>query len=253
LEALAGAGAAATNVKLPPGGGKTINVTAGPMAVGAGPKLKIDGAFAVKGRPHAVTGELELPVVKRFAVQRGGKTDLQKGLVGADKVAGAQTPAKFAWTMTYDDQNLHLFMDVDDAKIVTEGKDPWERDGVEIFWDPRGDDQGGGKFKDSCRQLLIPIPPDGQGLVVQTNPQDPALASAVKAAWTKREGGYRIAVDIPFSSIARGFVPTPGQALRMDLQVDNKDDPKGKAQALSLSGKPGSSRQTGHYVMVEFK
>lgn len=220
------------------------------------PRAKLEYKCTLMGKLQTATREVPIPVVQEIKALRienaavDGKLDEWKDLAPVRPDGG---PASPRYRIAYDDQNLYLAADVSDPAIIIDGKQPWERDGIEIFWDPRQGEKQSGPFAGDCRQLLIPVPPEGQSATVFTNPDDKALAGAVKAACLRTKSGYSTEVAIPFSAIAKDFKPAPGRSLRMDLYVDDVSKPKGDVTVLPLSGKPESSRQTAHYVIVKFE
>lgn len=212
------------------------------------PALGLTYSYTLNKKPRKASRDLPLPVAMEIPVAKEGKPAMGK----APQMDGVKTPP-IAWRLTYDEQNLYVDVSAADEKILTDAKEPWQRDGIEIFWNPRPADQRDGPFQGDCRQLLIPVPGDGQPAVVYTNPKDGALSKAVTAECLRGKAGYRILATVPLSAIAKDFKPAPGQSLRMDVYVDNIDDAKSPSKVIALSGKAESSRQTRHYIFATFK
>jgi len=211
------------------------------------------------------TRRLTLPVVKEMSAAPG-KPVVADGALAAEwaAISACTTQPSAATTqgdmdgsmracVGYDDKNIYVAMDVTDGKIVTEGTQPWDRDGVEVFWDPRGIQETDCKFAPHARQLMIPVPADGGKLEVFANPADKKLAAAVTPKITRRQSGYIVELAIPLECIAADFKPGPGKILRMDFFADDKDDPKGEVKVQSASGTHDASRTTANYVIVKFK
>ena len=218
------------------------------------PKLQLTYSYTINKRLRSATREVPLPVVQEYFATPEGKPELTKTTAMDILPRPSGTiPAPPNWRVTYDKQNLYVDVTAVDEKIVTEGKEPWQRDGIEIFWDPRPADQQDGPFAGDCRQVLLAVPDDGEPVKVQTNPKDGGLVEAVKAECLRGKAGYRIIATIPLASIAKDFTPGPGKSLRMDLYQDDKNAPDGQLTVTSVSGKPESSRKTAHYVIVRFK
>ncbi|MFB3891647.1 MAG: sugar-binding protein [Phycisphaerae bacterium] len=249
---------------LAPGADCSMFLDVKPAPKAAPPVLELQYSFTSNG-PRSGARKLTLPVVKEMTAAPG-RPVIADGAFAAEWTAisacttqpsAAATQGDLDGSMRtcvgYDERNLYVALDVTDGRIVTEGKEPWERDGVEVFWDPRSADQTDCRFALPAHQLLAPVPADGAKLEVSANPKDEKLAPAVTPKITRRAGGYIMELAIPLESIGPGFKPGPGKTLRMDFYADDKDDPKGDVHVQSISGTHESSRTTANYVIVRFK
>ena len=219
------------------------------------PKLEISYTYMLNKKPRSASRQIPLAVLAEYPVTPDGKPALGPN-PQIDTPRPATTtaaPAAPSLHATYDANNLYIDVSAVDGKILTQGSDPWQRDGIEIFWDARAADQQDDQFAGTCRQLLIPVPEEGKPAVVYTNPKDKALASAVTAECIRGKSGYRIITTIPLASIGEDFRPAPGNSLRMDVYQDNKDKPDADPDTVSVSGSTESSRTTAHYIFVKFK
>jgi len=146
----------------------------------------------------------------------------------------------------YDDKRLYLAVDVTDDKLTIEGGPAWTLDGVEVFFDPRPAGRRGGAYDKSCRHVGLP-------LQVKDGPFTPAPGT--RAACRRRPGGYVLELAVDLGAVAKGFKPAPGRMLRMDLLLNDRDDPdpKAKTTCLSPSGYTKSNYRTWRYAEVKFR
>jgi 3',5'-cyclic AMP phosphodiesterase CpdA len=230
------------------------------------PQLEVQCQFTVKNKSRAANWRLTLPVeqelvARRLAVTVDGKLDEWTGtkawalnlITGFTVPSASTSPNGASVRVAYDDKNLYLAIKVRDNHVVTEGREPWQRDGVEIFWDPRPANEQNGPFTLPCRQLLLPVPAEGKPLEVFTNPQDQVLSKAVRVQMVRDDEGYVLEAAIPLSCIAKDFVAAPGKSLRIDISMNDKDAPMGQNTIRTLSGYIGASRKTDKYCPVKFE
>jgi hypothetical protein len=244
------------SLTLPVGGTEIRTYDFPAIAAGqAVPKLEIKYSYTLNKILRSAGRQIPLAVLAEYSAKPSGKPAL--GLTPQIDAPHTDVKAKAhampTFNVTYDAKNLYVDISAVDGKILTQGSAPWQKDGVEIFWDPRPADQQDGQFAGPCRQLLIPVPEEGKPAIVFTNPKDDALASAATAECIRGQAGYRIIATIPLTSIGKDFMPTPGQSLRMDVFQDNKDTPEADPDTFSVSGNTESSRKTAHYVFVKFE
>ena len=236
----------------------------------APPVLNIRYEITAEGRTVHCTRKLTLQIVASLTARRlkgitiDGQLDDWAGVTAHATNTGERVKYKpEAWSgpkdcsyetrIGYDDKNLYLAIDVADDVIVTEGARTWQRDGVKVVWDPREPAERDGKFADPCRQLIVPVPPGSQKLTLEVWPKDAALASAVRAACRRREGGYTVELAIPFSAMGKGFKPAVGKTLGLDIVVHDKD--KIPVQAITQMVLSGTDtwRTTVGYAVVTFR
>jgi len=155
----------------------------------------------------------------------------------------------------YDERNLYVAVDVADDALLAEGGASWQRDGVEVFWDPRGPGARGRPYAGACRQVAVPLPAKGEKAAPEIGPAGAKPAARVKAACLRREGGYAVELAIAISSIAEGFKIGPGVTLRVEVLVNDKDDPDPKAPTtcMSTSGYTKANYRTFRYAELTFK
>ncbi|HUW81267.1 MAG TPA: sugar-binding protein [Phycisphaerae bacterium] len=155
----------------------------------------------------------------------------------------------------YDDAWVYLAIDVTDEALVTQARQVWLKDGVEIFWDPRPAAARDGRFAGPCRQLIVSVPADAGEPPIEVSPGGGKLADKLKVGWASRAGGYVLELAIPAGIVAEGFQPAPGVQLAIEVLVDDKDDPAPQAptSGMVLSGDSDASKNTGSYGLVTFR
>lgn len=216
--------------------------------------VDIDYTMEIKGRLYSGKRSRVLPVVRELAARKVAAVTID-GKAGdwADVPRLRQADGAYELAVAYDQTHLHVLMVVKDDKIATEGAETWVRDGVEVFWDPRSPQkQAGGKFDAECRQVMIPVPPEGKPLAIVPNPKEAAESlKQVVAAYARTDDGYIVEMSIPFGAVAKDFAPAAGQTLRMNFTCNDKDADAAPTYH-SFSGPPESSRNTLHYAVVRF-
>ena len=158
----------------------------------------------------------------------------------------------FTTRIAYDDDNLYLAIDVTDEKMVIDVPQIWRRDGIEVFVDPRAGSERSDQFVGPCRQLLIAVPPEGEAPQVEALPDDPALASALRVGFQRREGGHIYELAIPWAAVGDDFTPSPGAELHLTVYANDKDAPLPREQTscMVLSGDSDANKVTTHYAVV---
>ena len=199
--------------------------------------------IAVDGKLDDWAGREAYPVGARW--QAG---DNRAGWTGADDCSARLR-------LGYDEKNLYVAVDVTDDVLMAEGGQSWQRDGVEVFWDPRGPAGRGAPYGDPCRQVAVPLPAAGDPAKPAVGPRDARPAPKVRAACRRRKGGYTVELAVAIASIAEGFRIAPGKTLRLELLLNDKDDPDEKAPTtcLSISGYTKANYRTWRYPLVTFK
>jgi len=122
----------------------------------------------------------------------------------------------------YDDANLYVAMDVTDDVLIAAGQAAWQRDGVEVFIDPRPAGQRVIGFEGACRQMAVPLPEVGKHAAAEVGPADAKPPLKVRAACRRRPGGYVVEIAMPIASLG-GVKIAPGATVRMDFAVNDKD------------------------------
>jgi len=243
-----------------------------PPATGPAPALKVDYQLTYGGRGGKGSRTLTMPVAAEMSATRLGRFVLDGRLDEWAAIAPVAADAKWqvrdnpdAWTgpadctlavrAGYDDKALYLAVDVTDDLLVTDAAQSWYRDGIEVFWDPRGDADRDGAFAGACRQLLIPVPADGEPVRVNCRPADKGMVSAIRTACRRRSGGYTFELAIPHAAIAKGFRPAAGRKLRLEILANDRDegDEKKATTCTVLSADSDASKNTAGYAVLTFK
>ncbi len=247
---------------------RTYRIPATPASL-APPTLEVSYALTHRGQQGQGKRSLRLPVVATLTAARAGKMTID-GKLNDWPAAGTSTNARWQvrdnpdqWSgpkdcamltrIAYDGENVYVAIDVRDEKIVTEGRQTWLRDGVEVFWDPRPAGARGGRFVNPCRQLMIPVPAAGEAPQPKAGPIQAVGQIKAKVACLRRAGGYTVELAVPAASIAEGFKPAPGATLRMEFFANDKDETAGQTTGMVLSGDSDASRNTAGYAIVTFK
>ncbi len=236
------------------------------------PVVAVTYKLELTGKTAQGTAKMRLPVIATLDVHRVSGISIDGDLADWSSVPGVTTntrsrvtyhpdawsgPADAAMTtrLGYDERNLYLAFEVSDDAIVTKGRNDWDRDGLEIFWDPRSEKQRSGLFEGPCRQIIIAAPGASGPSKMAIYPADSIPQSSINTVCVRRPGGYVVEIAIPFSAVGRGFQPSPGANLYFEAILDDKDPggDRGVLSELVLSGDDNASRRTVGYGRLTFQ
>jgi predicted phosphodiesterase len=235
------------------------------------PVLSIGYTLDLAGRTAQRTSKLTLPVIAMLEAGRVGPIQIDGDLADWSGVPATITNTRARvtygpenWTgpddsslvtrLGYDDKKLYIAFDVSDEAIVTTGRAEWERDGIEIFWDPRPDGRRTPQFQGACRHIMIPVPKTADKPKLAILPANSISPTALDVACAGRPGGYVIELAVPFDAIATGWRPSAGTVLYFEAIVNDKDKTEGNDLSnLVLSGEDNASRHTSGYARLTFQ
>jgi hypothetical protein len=166
-------------------------------------------------RPPAIDGQAEeawSPAVKRRLEHSNGP---------APQTSDIQGSFRAMW----DDDALYLFVEVLDDRKVKNQADPWLDDAVEVFVD--GDGRRSPTYDADDHQYVF-----GWNNPEVHEPVGRGGGSGVRFAEAEWEYGYRMEIALPWASI--GTKPKPGDAIGLDVHVDDNDG-TGREQKLMWS------------------
>jgi len=164
---------------------------------------------------------------------------------------GAELESEFDCSGTmqilWDTENLYILVEVNDEALVQDSANGWEDDRIEIFIDADGSKTTGGpgfQGTDGVNdyQYCFSWKPDAVAPVEWYFNDDPARDSmaGVESGVAVTEGGYRIEVELPWSTLL-GAVPSAGNYMGIALAVDDDDDGGAMdSQVTSLMSGAGS-------------
>jgi hypothetical protein len=235
------------------------------------PAVSVAYSLHWQDRTTKRTTKLTLPVIAMLEAVRVGPIRIDGDLADWAGVPATTTNSRARvtygpehWTgpddlalttrLGFDDKNLYMAFDVTDDVIVTAGPSDWERDGVEIFWDPRPQGQRTPPFQGLCRHVVIPVPETADPPRLTVLPANSISPTALDVACVRRPGGYVIELAVPFDAIANGWRPSADTTLYFEALVNDKDKTEGKDLSnLVLSGADDASRQTSGYARLTFR
>ncbi len=130
--------------------------------------------------------------------------------------ASGEADASASFKMVYDKQALYVLVDVKDDELINDSVEFWLDDSVEIFIDAdnsKSQTYGPGDYQyhfawDSS------APSMGETKHNKTG--------GVKYAFARTEGGYRLEIKLPWSTL--GTEPKPGAKIGFDVHVNDDDD-----------------------------
>ncbi len=153
-----------------------------------------------------------------------------------------------------DGERLLLAVDVNDAEIRLDGKQPWENDGIELYWDARPIAKRGGPLGESSGQVILPLPatdgPAAPRWFLKDHPQPQSL----RAVFRRREGGYTCEISVPLAELGYDRAVRAGESLLLEVQLDDRDTAGGKPVCTyaSTSGKGGAYAHAYNYALATF-
>lgn len=174
-----------------------------------------------------------------------GASTLKKsnGATGSDLSA--------TYRMTYDVNNLYLFVDVTDDFKVNDSANDWEDDGVEIYIDlgnSKPSSYGGNQFQyvftwtnNMAANTATSIAETKHG-----------ATGGVVSKQTSSGTGYMMEIQIPWSAMG-GSMPVAGSYMGFDVSVNDDDDGGTRDNQLSWNdGSYGEWNNPGLFGTVQF-
>ncbi|MBP7049415.1 MAG: hypothetical protein KBE65_00205 [Phycisphaerae bacterium] len=116
----------------------------------------------------------------------------------------------------YDHQALYVLVDVADDKLVNDSDDFWLDDTVEVFLDADNSKSNG--YEDG--DYVFYFSWDASTPILGETKHD--RTEGVKYAFAKTDGGYRVEIKLPWSTL--GTTPGAGGQIGLDVHVNDDDD-----------------------------
>ncbi len=139
------------------------------------------------------------------------------------------------WQTHWDNKYLHVRVDAIDDKFVRDSRTPWSDDSIEIYIDADG--SRGTKFDGKNDYHLIYRWKDRNVGLSKSSPRRGRLG--IKQTMTRSDRGYTLETSIPWSTL--GVRPKAGQAIGIDIQINDDDSGNGRDGKLAWHAKNDSS------------
>lgn len=215
-----------------------INITAVDDAVFEGPEtlrltLKPDASYKLGGDTIAtinIADNDNPPCVSPVIAQVSGTAPVIDNTIDAawsiapvrniSNVVLGGLPSDYAgkWRAMYDNTNLYLLVEVNDAtRISDSGASWWEDDVVEIFLD--GDNSKGSAY-DGANDFQLGFRWNDN--VVHTGSNSVTRTTGINFRQYATSNGYNLEVAIPWTTI--GTTPSVGKPIGLDVQIDDDDN-----------------------------
>jgi hypothetical protein len=131
------------------------------------------------------------------------------------------------WFSSWDDDNLYVWVNVQDDRHVKDSVKPWADDSVEIYIDADGSRQA--KY-DGKNDFHLTYRLNDKKLAVSTNSAHQNV-HGVKKEMIRKSGGYQLKTSIPWRAL--NVKPVAGRRVGFDVQIN--DDDTGKSRDAKLS------------------
>jgi hypothetical protein len=196
---------------------------------------------------------VELPVGKSIE-QAPAVTIMDKGQI-LDGIDGWEGPAdlSFSARSAVKDGKLLVRVDVTDDVISNQSTyAPQHNDSVFFFYDVRPANQQG-RLGPGTGALALVLPAEGNEVAVSSTVKGLEVPPGLEVQLSRREGGYVLDISVPLASLGLAEV-SPGRLIRLDIQVNDRDNIKGLAPVtrmflIAAWGKQESSRGYGLAVL----
>ncbi|MFC2091006.1 sugar-binding protein, partial [Bacteroidota bacterium] len=138
--------------------------------------------------------------------------------------------------MRWDDDFLHVHIDVSDDSLNVLHNNSWERDMVELYFDLDNFKQDGA-YDDNDKQLGFIWDTDNSGV----------LNGGAESTMMETETGWAIDISVAWDSIMDGFTPAEGAVIGFDVQaIDN--DGANRESKLAMMAKADEGWQNISYI-----
>jgi hypothetical protein len=175
--------------------------------------------------------------VPSFAVMRAEtRFHVRGGGPGGGSWGAPEDCSAAAWVVRNED-GFAVTIDVTDDIVETSALNPWERDGVELFFDMRPNhSRGKAGYGPGVFQLICAVLSEGGAIEPQFG-GDPMVTSVsgVTAKCRLRRNGYTIEVFVPAAGLRENHM-IPGERFNFDFVVNDADSPRGRDTLLCWSG-----------------
>jgi hypothetical protein len=178
-----------------------------------------DGRVPAYAVMHAAT---------RFHVRGGGP--------GGGSWGAAEDCSAAAW-MVRNEDGFAVTIKVTDDIVETSALNPWERDGVELFFDMRPDHlRGTAAHGPGVFQLICAAVADGGSLEPQFGGDQMVTSVAgVTAQCRRNRNGYTMEVFVPIAGLKENHM-VPGRKFNFDFVVNDADSSRGRDTLLCWAG-----------------
>ena len=159
-------------------------------------------------------------------------------LIGRDQWKGDRDLSADVY-LSYDEQNVHLGVDVTDDIVVTKVAMPYG-DGIELYLDLRDDDNRGKPFfGKQCATIFIgaAMPPNRPPVTTPVDDATPPELMALQPRCTSTARGYRLDLDLPRSALDR-IAGRRVTRFGLDLALDDCDDGAMRKCQMIWLGRP---------------
>ncbi len=131
------------------------------------------------------------------------------------------------WYSSWDDENLYVWVNVQDDRQVKDSAKPWADDSVEIYIDADGSRKPTYDGKDDFH---LTYRMNDKQLSVSSNSAHHQMQS-VKRKMVRKPGGYELETVIPWKTL--NIKPVAGRKLGFDVQIN--DDDTGRSRDAKLA------------------
>jgi hypothetical protein len=162
------------------------------------------------------------------------KDTMRLNNIVAGKINGGRDLSA-VWQTHWDNKYLHVRVDAIDDKFVRDSKAPWSDDSIEIYVDADG--SRGTKFDGKNDFHFIYRWKDRNVSLSKSSPRKGRLG--IKQTMTRSDRGYTLETSIPWSTL--GVKPKAGQAIGVDVQINDDDSGNGRDGKLAWHAKSDNS------------
>ena len=182
------------------------------------------------------TGKLDATVQRYKGHGRmwSNKNAMRLSNIVAGKINGGRDLSA-VWQTHWDSKYLHVRVDATDDKFIRDSRAPWSDDSIEIYIDADG--SRGSKFDGKNDYHLIYRWKDKNVSLSKSSPRKGRLG--IKQTMTRSDRGYTLETSIPWSTL--GIKPKAGQAIGIDVQINDDDSGNGRDGKLAWHAKNDSS------------
>ncbi len=144
---------------------------------------------------------------------------------------------------------LHLAVEVrDDSLVDVPGKPLWQNDSVEIYFDGRKEMDRTAAYGPLVSQNMFPVMRE---VVDKFDGNNAWPSQAMEWVVKPGNGGYNLEATIPHALIRGGGVPpAPGEVVRFDLMINDRDAVEGSQSHHRLWSRGGAASNTSGFGLL---
>jgi len=150
----------------------------------------------------------------------------------------------------HDAKRLYACVEVTDDQIALDGREVWENDAIEFYWDTRPAEQQDSRHGPGTGQVILAVPAPDQSPTPSWQMGGRPVPEGLITACGRTPTGYVYELSVPLASLGARMPAARGQQINVEFQFDDRDVVEGQPQNtyMTTSGQRESYLDTSRYA-----